>query len=144
MRFVLLLGLILAFIPRSHADVLSVMWTYPDQPTVPITGFRVWCGVGPGVYDPGPVAATGPAERSTQISIAQSDKRYCAVTAHNEASDSMFSNEVVLVSKPNAPIEFAISGTSPNSAEAPPPPPGTAPQSVGPQRPGVRVLPAPR
>lgn len=144
LKFLLAGLLLLAFAPRLHADVLTVVWTYPDQPTVPISGFRVWCGSVPGGYDPGPVAATGPAERSTSVSIAQPDRRYCAVTAFNEASDSMFSNEVVLVSKPNAPVEFAISGMAPNSAEAPPPPPGSAPQSVRPGAPGARVLPAPR
>lgn len=142
MRLAGLLLCALLMCPLAHADVLTVVWTYPDQPSVPISGFHVWCGSTSGAYDPGPVAATGSAERSASISIAQPDKRFCAVTAFNEASDSMYSNEVILVSRPNAPIEFGISGMAPNSAEAPPPPPGTAPQSV--QRPGARVLQPPR
>jgi hypothetical protein len=127
--------------PAAWADVLSVVWTYPDPPAVPIVGFHVWCGNSPGVYDQGAVAAVGASERSAQISIGQSDKRYCAVTAYNEAADSLYSNEVVLVSKPNAPIDFAISGMAPNTAGAPPPPPGSAPQAVKPG--GVRAVPLP-
>ena len=136
-RNVLWAALLLA--GSAQADVFSVIWTYPDQPVVPITGFRIYCGLQPGgPYDGSPVAVAGTTDRMAQLTFEQSEKRYCVVAAGNETGESMPSNEITLVSKPNAPVDFRVDGMAPT---------GTPPEAMTPAtaaRPqGARAIPLP-
>jgi hypothetical protein len=141
---VALFALLSALACDARADVFAVTWTYPDAPVVPIVGFRVYCGATPGgPYEPGPVAAVGANERQTQVTVAQPDKRYCVVAAYNEATDSLPSNELTLVSKPNAPVDFAINGMQPNASGAAAPQ-QSQPAAARPQGARAVPLPAPR
>jgi hypothetical protein len=143
-RAAALFALLSAFACEAQADVFAVQWTYPEAPVVPITGFRVYCGaVLGGPYDPAPVAVVGSNERQTQITVAQPDKRYCVVAAFNETADSLYSNELTLVSKPNAPVDFVVSGMQPNAAGAAAQPPAQQAQPAVQRPQGARAVPLP-
>jgi hypothetical protein len=113
---VLLFATTNAFAQTSIAvDINKAKFTWTWTPTVDsgiVNEFRMYCGPGPGQYNPY-IAIAAPATEITVLSIIKQIGTYfCAVSAANQFGESLKSNEISFIAgtRPDGKLTLGVLG----------------------------------